>query len=258
MWLKSRNQLRGFWVSFDVCQWQKSSSVESGETEMATKIEDMLRFELQARFKRTGTKVSFPVIHVLIESLPDNSYIATCLEYSQSYDGDSMQDAVSGLIDFMFRYFDRVLAKGGAEALYDQVRRPDSDALWARVREFYARKRDAEMNFVHRTYDEALSDEQIEELAKALPTERAVGAQAENEADPSTGLLHRQQIVIESQQELIELQETLIESILKTLHATQKERARLMHGLEGAEEWEPEISSVRVGAPFSVTDKNIN
>lgn len=181
---------------------------------MEGKIVNYLKVVLKAEHLDTKVEVHFPEIHIVVEEFSEGSYVATCLEYEQSYEDSTVNKSVIGLIEYMFRYFFTVLPKEGRGFLYAQARRDNYPEVWAKIREYIARKHDIDLEFVEKSF--SLTGEELEPYKNSLMEERAKSGSMQ---DMAASLL-------ESKNTLRKQQET-IDSLKEEYSALQRETERL-------------------------------
>ncbi|GEM_PF-6823402 len=211
---------------------------------MEIDIVDFLRLELKAKHNRTGQIVKFPVIHILVEKISDGTYNATCLEYSQAYDDEKSENAVVGVIKFMYRYFFSVLKKEGREGLYLHTKCDNNDYLWAEVREYMARKYDKNLEFVEKSF---VDEESLNRIRNDLVKENEI-----NESSLAIPMSDHNKILNAKEKEIQE-KNTFIERILHLFRELQnkkdalnEENQKLKFGLMNPPDWEEEISNLDI------------
>jgi len=188
------------------------------------KIHDFIRLHLKAQHRGTGTTIYFPMIHILIEESPEG-YLATCLEYSQSFEAGKPDSAVVGLINFMYRYFFSVLKSEGKDAIYAQARSPENNHLWDEIREYSARKHDQDLDFVAESF-EAAGD--LESIRSELQQRKT----------PDEHMRVQDHInVVNEKDRIIQQQKELIEAIIERYMEQLQEQGLQRLGIEGADEW---------------------
>ena len=160
---------------------------------MSLNIEAFFRIRLKAEHAETNNKVTFPPVHILIEKVKDRS-LATCLEFGQSYEANTPSKSALGLIDYMYKYFFITIEKKGRQFLYEQTRKCQYDSIWAEIREYTAKKYDADLEYVEATFQNKSTEElkiiankidknknSIDDIKSVLPD--TVGIKSETDKD---------------------------------------------------------------------------
>lgn len=202
-------------------------------------IINVIRTSLPAKHRSTGTLIYFPQIHILIEKV-DDEYIATCLEYSQSFNADQPEESVSGLIQFMYKYFFTMIKDRGVDSLYQQVSSLENENLWSEIRKNNVRKNSDDLEFVSQVQkgnnDRALSNKLKMKYQDHENSEQLQGDE---------NFVFRNSIIAK-QNELIARIMKIIQEKDKQLKMQEAEIRNLKYGLEGAEEFEEDLSSMKI------------
>ena len=152
-----------------VKRFKKVMQIE--EQNSAFKIYDFLRVTLKARLSPTDVNVSLPLIHVLIERAVDSDiYISTCLEFSQSQEGDTPQYATIQLCFTMFEYFFTILADKdkGREYLHEEVKKPYNNHLWDKIRGYLLEGYEDNLCFMEMNLQDEKDNKKFKELQSKL------------------------------------------------------------------------------------------
>ncbi|PJZ51622.1 hypothetical protein [Leptospira adleri] len=218
---------------------------------METVIQDYFRIVLSAKHRSTSIIVNFPLIHIVVESYENDkgqeSFLATCLEYSQAFESHEPQSAVVGLINLMHDYFLSTIKKEGKEFLLETLETTENEELWGRVRRYLAEKFRANLEFVEKSFNSKTTKAELKELGSKI-------------VQPNVGLevvsKNHHEKVTSQKDATIDQQHELIRNILKELDAKIKQIeeqnrtiTELRNGLEGGqEEWTEQQPDIRIGA----------
>lgn len=205
-------------------------------------IERFLRIDLPAKHLPTNAIVWFPMIHVLVERVK-HGFIATCLEYSQSFESTTMNEAVTGLTQIMYRFFFSVLKKEGQEYLYQHARNTENDHLWAAVREFSARQHALELNFIEQSFKNT-SKADLEQLAAALKSTPPLEGRFITHATHDSMLKKKDQD--------IEALKAALQDLAAKSAELAEENRKLRFGLEGHDEWKEELEQAKINISSSL------
>ncbi|EMO53874.1 hypothetical protein [Leptospira noguchii] len=231
-------------------------TTESNDQDMMSQIEDYLRIGLSAKHRATNQIIHFPLIHIVVESYANHSgqktFIATCLEFSQAFEGDKPQTAVAGVIKLMHDYFLTVLKKEGMNFISEELEKNGNEILWGKVRRYLAEKFKSNLLFVEKSFDRRTTKAELMELAKDI-----IQPYEENEVVSKD---HHEKVT-SLKDETIKKQNELILNILqvlsyktKQIKEQKKKISILTNGLEGGlEEWTEQEPDIQIPVPSSVS-----
>ncbi len=174
-------------------------------------IYDFLRITLAAEHSQLNVRVNLPLIHVLIEKAKGSDiYISTCLEFSQSCEGQTPESATNQLCFIMFEYFFIVLAdkSKGQKYLREEIARPCNNHLWDKARKYNLRKYEDELSLI----EMSLRNESKSKRFEKLKNKFAISSQSEQNTADNQDItiqhlrdeLEKKDKVIKSMQELFE------------------------------------------------------
>lgn len=198
-------------------------------------IEAFFKIRLKAEHAETKTLVTFPEIHILIEPV-SNNYLATCLEYGQSYESSSVSESALGVIDYMYEYFLTVVRDNGREFLYEQAKTCQYDSIWAEIREYSAKKYDADLEYVEASFRRKSN---LNELASKIVTRKKNIDDIAEVFPESMSTENTKDKLIAQQNSIIELIKEEYEKLRKRVNNLEEEKNKLKHGLQKKDNWVP-------------------
>lgn len=197
----------------------------------AIDIQGYFKVALQAVHIETNTTITFPAIHIVLEKASNDSFLATCIEFEQSYEDKTLKEASIGLIQYMYEYFFKVIQDEGRKFIYQQVKKSSNNELWDAVRVYVAKKYDTHLEFFEKSFQKDVNLKELSERIKAnhlhetdLPSILPNIAKSRNAED--------NEVIIKNQKELINSIKVAYHSLLEKYERLNKEHKELRKGLE--------------------------
>jgi len=195
------------------------------------KMVDLFRIKLQAIHKAESVPVSFPRMHFLIEEL-DEGFLATCVEYTQTYQAAKIDDAIAGLIDNMYDYFFTTIRVLGRNALHEKAADSASNQIWDEIRKNISLKNDLDLEYIQKVFNK----EDFSDLKEQILDQEKHQSNSGNRGHIS--LTEHNEILKEREEKIKRLQAEII-ILLKKYELMDR-------GIEGTEEWIKDLDKLGI------------